>query len=187
MTEERFDMARFTRSDWLELASRLLAEEGPDGLVIERMTEAAGRTRGSFYHHFESRDAFLAALMEHWRGAVIEKVSEQFRDNPSRATIKAVLRQAPDGLNHAFEREVRRLAASEPVVRDGLRRVDHERIAGLAYLIGLVQPEVEDPQALAFLQYAALVGAQWLVESEDDPRLEGFRKIGNALFGLAEG
>lgn len=179
-------MARFTRTDWLELASRLLAEEGPAGLVIERLTEAAKRTRGSFYHHFASRDAFLAALMEHWRDKVIEAAAQPYRDNPSPETLKALLREAPHTWNHAFEREVRRLAANEPVVREGVKRVDTERIAGLAFLIGLFRPEVDDPESMAFLQYAVVVGGQWLLESDDDPRMPGIRRVGEALFGLAD-
>jgi AcrR family transcriptional regulator len=179
-------MARFNRTDWLELGSRLLADEGPGGLVIERLTEAAGRTRGSFYHHFENRDAFLAALMDHWRDKVIEQAAQPFRDNPSPAALKALLRQAPHTWDHAFEREVRRLAASQPVVREGVKRVDDERIAGLAFVIGLLRPEVEDPEAMAFLQYAMVVGAQWLLESDDDARLPALRKVGEALFGIAE-
>jgi AcrR family transcriptional regulator len=179
-------MARFTRTDWLELASRLLAEEGPSGLVIERLTEAAGRTRGSFYHHFESRDAFLAALMEHWRAKVIEQADQPYRDNPSLAALKALLRQAPDALDHAFERELRRLAASEPIVRDGVKRVDDERICGLAFLIGLFRPEMADPEAMAFIQYAVIVGGQWLLDSDDDPRLPAIRRVGAALFGLED-
>ena len=46
---------------------QLLSEEGPPALSLERLTEAAGRTKGSFYHHFQGRDGFLAALVAHWR------------------------------------------------------------------------------------------------------------------------
>jgi AcrR family transcriptional regulator len=184
--KERFTLARFTRTDWLDLASRLLAEEGPSGLVIERLTEAAGRTRGSFYHHFESRDAFLSALMEHWRDRVMEQAAQVYRDDPSPAAMKALLRHAPDTLNHAFEREVRRLAASEPVVRAGVKRVDDERISGAAFLIGLVRPEVDDPETMAIIQYAVLVGLQWLLDVDDDPRLPAIKRVAEPLFGLAD-
>jgi AcrR family transcriptional regulator len=179
-------LARFTRTDWLELATRLLAEEGPSGLVIERLTEAAGRTRGSFYHHFESRDAFLAALIEHWRDKVMEQIAQAYRDDPSPAAIKALLRQSPETLNHRFEREVRRLAASEPVVRAGLKRVDEERICGTVFLRGLVRQGAEDPEAMAIIQYAVLVGLQWLLDVDEDPRLPAIKRVAARLFGLED-
>ncbi len=71
-------------------------------------------------------------------------------------------------------------------MREGVKRVDTERIAGLAFLIGLFRPEVDDPESMAFLQYAVVVGGQWLLESDDDPRMPGIRRVGEALFGLAD-
>jgi AcrR family transcriptional regulator len=51
---------------------RASGEEGPAALTIERLTAAARRTRGSFYHRFADRDAFVRALMERWREQTIE-------------------------------------------------------------------------------------------------------------------
>src|SRR5580692_4501773 len=110
---------RFARSDWLELGERLLSEEGPQALSLERLTEAAGRTRGSFYHHFSGRDDFLAALTQHWRETVVEPAAKPYRDDPRPAAWRALLHAAPLQLNQPFERALRRLAVGEPIVRAG--------------------------------------------------------------------
>jgi len=179
-------MARFKKEDWLALGARLLSEEGAGALTIERLTEAAGRTRGSFYHHFADRDAFVRALMERWRVEVIDEWGARYQQAASPAEVRGLMREQPMQLDLAFERAARRWAASEPIVRAALDEVDRKRIEGLTCFISHLRPEVDDPAAAAFVQYAALVGLQWLIESLDDPRLPAIRKFGNRLFGLEE-
>ena len=48
--------ARLGRDDWLALGLERLAAEGPRALRLENICAAAGRTRGSFYHHFRDHD-----------------------------------------------------------------------------------------------------------------------------------
>jgi AcrR family transcriptional regulator len=177
---------RYRKEDWLDLGARLLAEEGPGALTIERLTAAAKRTRGSFYHHFEDRDAFVRALMERWREQVIDIASKRYADDPSPKAWRKLMRDGPFEIDFRFEREIRRLAASEPIVREVLKEVDRSRIEGLACLISQLRPEVEDPRSFAFIQYGALVGAQWLFDDENDPRLGMIRKTADRLFGVAE-
>ena len=39
---------RLGREDWIGLGLMLLARHGPEALTIERLTDAANKTRGSF-------------------------------------------------------------------------------------------------------------------------------------------
>jgi AcrR family transcriptional regulator len=177
--------SRFTRHDWLKLGERLLSTEGPEALNIERLTQAAARTRGSFYHHFNGRDAFLAALTQHWRSTAVEAEARPYRDDPSPIAWQALLHDAPFHLNQPFERTLRRLAAGEPIVRAGVERVDRERIDRLTFLVSQLRDDLEDPRAFATLMYAVIVGAQWLLKSADDPRASSLRLVFEALFVLA--
>ena len=179
-------MARFSREDWLALGARLLADEGPGALVIERLTAASGRTRGSFYHHFDGREAFLAALMARWRGEAIDALAARIQASPGKDALKALLREVPSGWDTKFELGVRQLAVTEPVVREALAAIDEARIQGLAAAIAILRPETDDPYSMAFIQYAATVGGQWLLPSADDPRIPALRELGNRLFGLSE-
>lgn len=176
--------SRFTNSDWLSLGERLLCEEGAAALSLERLTEAAGRTKGSFYHHFQSRDDFLAALTRRWRETVVEPAARPYRDDPRPAAWQALLHDAPLQLNQPFERAVRRLAVGEPIVRAGVERVDRERIDSLTFLVSQLRDDLEDPRAFAILMYAVIVGAQWLLKSADDPRAPSLRQMFEAVFVL---
>jgi AcrR family transcriptional regulator len=175
---------RFSKLVWLRLGERLLSDEGPAALSLERLTEAAGRTKGSFYHHFQSRDDFLAALTQHWRETVVEAAARPYRDDPRLAAWQALLRDAPLQLNQPFERAVRRLAVGEPIVRAAMEQVDRERIDSLTFLISQLRDDLEDPRAFATLIYAVIVGAQWLLKSADDPRAPALRAMVEAVFVL---
>lgn len=54
-----------TRARLLDAALQLFAEQGFDGTAVRDLEEAAGLAagRGSFYRHFESKEAVLAAVL----------------------------------------------------------------------------------------------------------------------------
>src|ERR1700679_183310 len=54
-------IGRFTRLDWLTLGEQRLSADGPGALSLERLTQAAGRGKGSFWKHFQSPPFFLSA------------------------------------------------------------------------------------------------------------------------------
>lgn len=177
-------MSRFEKSNWLELGRTLLRKEGPAALTIERMTSLAGKTRGSFYHHFGSRDVFLKALIEDWQASSLTALAKRLQNAATSEERRAVMREVALEWDGAFERQLRFLAAQEPLVSKLLAKVDDLRIQGLASMIRLLRPDVEDADAMAFVQYASVVGGQMLLRSSDDPRIPSIRKVGNQLFGL---
>jgi len=174
---------KLSRQDWLTLGEQRLSRDGPGALSLDRLTAAAGRTKGSFYHHFQSRDDFLAALVDHWRGTVVAPAARPYRDGPT--AWPALLHAAPFDLNQPFERALRRLAADEPIVRAGVERVDRERIDNLTFLVSQLRGDLQDPRAFAALMYAVIVGAQWLLKGPDDPRAPSLRQMFEAVFPLA--
>ena len=63
---------RETRTKLLNAALRLMADRGVDGVAVNEITEAADVGFGSFYNHFESKEALHTEL--------IELVFEEFAD-----------------------------------------------------------------------------------------------------------
>src|SRR6202022_2367538 len=55
---------RETRSRLLVAALNLMAEKGMEGVAINEITEAADVGFGSFYNHFESKEAIYAAVLD---------------------------------------------------------------------------------------------------------------------------
>jgi AcrR family transcriptional regulator len=60
---------RFDREAWLEAALEVLARQGQAKLRVETLARQLGVTKGSFYHHFKNREAFLKALLAYWAEA----------------------------------------------------------------------------------------------------------------------
>ena len=55
---------RETRSRLLTASLKLMAEKGMEGVAINEITEAADVGFGSFYNHFESKEAIYAAVLD---------------------------------------------------------------------------------------------------------------------------
>ncbi|MEM6375523.1 MAG: TetR/AcrR family transcriptional regulator [Pseudomonadota bacterium] len=58
---------RLGRSDWIMVALSHLIDCGIDAVQITVLARRLGVTRGSFYWHFDSREALLDALIAHWK------------------------------------------------------------------------------------------------------------------------
>lgn len=48
-----------TREQILEVAGKLLAKDGPEGLSVSQVAQLAGINRGTAYHHFQTREQLL--------------------------------------------------------------------------------------------------------------------------------
>lgn len=112
---------RETRSRLLVAALKLMAEKGMDGVAINEITEAADVGFGSFYNHFESKEAIYAALLD-W-------VFEDFAD-----AMEHVLGAISDpaevvavSVRYTVMRALRERVWGQFLVREGFsaRSVDH--------------------------------------------------------------
>src|SRR5271165_1807938 len=57
-----------TRRRLMKATYEIIAKRGLEGLVIQDITEAADVGYGSFYNHFISKDAVVAAVIDAARG-----------------------------------------------------------------------------------------------------------------------
>jgi AcrR family transcriptional regulator len=162
-------MARKSRKDWIEEGFRVLASEGDAGLTVDALCERLGRTKGSFYHHFEGRPGYVEDLLAAWeRQATDRIIASGSSAAPVKERLRAVNRQASELRNARLERAIRGWAAREPQARRVQDRVDQKRHE---FLVELCTERMRDPEAarvMAKIVQLALVGAQHL-----DPPLEG--------------
>lgn len=50
---------------WIDSGYTLFAQEGLEGIQVERLAKILDLNKSGFYHYFGSRDVFLEQLMEH--------------------------------------------------------------------------------------------------------------------------
>lgn len=173
---DRAGPGRLGRSDWLDLGLAALSEHGARGLTLETLCARAGRTRGSFYHHFAGMEAFKAAVLDRWvERDARQIVAEVARSGPDVAARRARLDTLALGVDHRLEIAVRRWAGSDAPAAAAVRRTDRERIACLADLYA--QEGAGDAHDRATIEYAAFIGLQHLgliaAEPERAHRLAG--------------
>lgn len=153
----------FHQADWLAVGLRQIVEDGMAGLTIERLCAAARKTRGSFYHHFKDHEAYVRALMQHWRKVQTDDVIAQIEASGDMEVLQHSLHTLANRLDHRLDMAVRRLAASQPIAAETVREADEAR---LAYLAKLYREASGVPTwqaaALARFDYTLFVGSQVL-------------------------
>lgn len=154
-------MARTSKADWIEGGLGLLRTEGEHALTIERLCAALGRTKGSFYHHFESADVFARALLEVWERSHTEAPIDAASREPSMAARRRTLDTAVKLLDWPLDLAVRGWALRDPDARAVVDRIDRRRIAYLESLLPRTLPRARRT-AIATLEYAAFLGAMQL-------------------------
>lgn len=171
-------MARISRNDWLDQGLDALRDGGEGALTVDGLCARLGRTKGSFYHHFEDIAAFLAALLARWEerqtSAPIHHAEAGGSPEQKRQRLSAVVRS----LDGRLELAVRAWALRDERAAVVLRRVDARRVDYLASLYASEGRARGAALLLARLEYAAFVGAQMLFS---DLSVEGARSLGHAL------
>ena len=93
------------RSQWLTAGLDALRKGGVAAVRVERLADAIGVTKGSFYHHFRDRRALLDALVDYWSREMTDAEFERI------ASLRGGL-------------EARLLALAEDVLEKGMGRYD---------------------------------------------------------------
>ena len=76
-----------TRAAVVAAARELFGSQGVGATTIQHITEAADVAKGSFYNHFDSKDAVLRAIVEETLaelGGALDVLAESMRDDPAR-------------------------------------------------------------------------------------------------------
>jgi len=104
---------RETRTKLLEAAFRLMAERGMESVAINEITEAADVGFGSFYNHFESKEAIYDALMDTFFEDFAKGLDELVKDvdDPAKAVAFSV--------RHTLLRARRDLIWGQFLLREG--------------------------------------------------------------------
>jgi len=160
---EAMAATRAPRSAWTGAALRALAAGGPDAVRVEPLARALGITKGSFYWHFDNRDALLGDVLDAWERVSVDEVIERVEDGAGAGGARVKLErlgalaaggEAALGVDPlAVDLAVRDWARRDRHVARRLRRVDDRRMAYMRSLFTSVcadEAEVEERCLLAF-------------------------------------
>ncbi|SNR50313.1 TetR/AcrR family transcriptional regulator [Puniceibacterium sediminis] len=147
---------------WLEAAYQLLIEQGVEAVKVMPLAKRVGLSRTSFYGHFDSREALLAALIARWRakntGNMIAR-AEAFSETIAEAVLNLFdcwLR--PDLFDSQLDFAIRNWALGDPDLRAVLEATDQERIAAIRAMFLRFGFAEADAQVRAFTVYYTQIG-----------------------------
>ena len=147
----------------LDAAARAVRRQGYAGVGVAEVMKEAGLTHGGFYAHFKSRDALLAAAIEHAGQDSGKSLTRRIAAlqaqgvSPVGALVEAYL---ADIHLTSCERGcvVAALGSEMPRQEAGLAEVSRQRVSALVERARAALPP-EAPAERAFLLASTLVGA----------------------------
>jgi AcrR family transcriptional regulator len=153
--------ARLGAGDWEAAALEALAESGLAGVAVEPLARRLGVTKGSFYWHFQDREALLRATLARWEKEYTERVIKAVAEitDPRARLVRlmtdvTVARRA-DRIHVALG-----AATSDPLVGATLARVSRRRLAYLEECyraLGLSRGVAKKRALLAYAAYLGLI------------------------------
>jgi AcrR family transcriptional regulator len=139
--------AQLSKDDWLQLALEVLDQSGIEAVRVLPLSKRLGVTRGSFYWHFESREALLHEMLEYWEreltDTVIKRV-EIIEDPLSR--LQNVLIQVMLHQRNRYDRAVAAWGLFDVHVGPSYRRVVMKRLEYLESLIRECDPQLDEAE-----------------------------------------
>ncbi len=114
---------RLTPEIWADAALEAIEQGGLSSVAVEPLARLLGVTKGSFYWHFENRDALIRAAMRQWEKRAIHAIAEASRITDPRVRLRSLILSSADRTTAKLDLAVS-LVAGDPRVRPFARRVD---------------------------------------------------------------
>ena len=168
--------AEDTRTRILDAAERLVLEHGFGSTTIDAVLDAAGSSKGAFFHHFSSKAELGRALVERYALADVHQleammaVAEAASDDPADQLI-------------AFVAEFERLAAQLPGATPGCLFVS------FIYEADLVGPGIEEVVAASIVTWRERILDKLVRAADQHPGLAevDLPSLADQIFVVFEG
>ncbi|MBQ4847466.1 TetR/AcrR family transcriptional regulator [Pseudoalteromonas sp. MMG005] len=151
---------QLSKAQWLEKALTQLVKFGPQQLKIANLCQNFEVTKGSFYHHFKSRDDFVHALMQYWYEQTTVNFIAQANTQSSPLEKLQKLDQVIASNNIEAEIHIRAWSLTETFIVTHLEKIDSQRQAFLASCyqqLGLNPEQATDLAAISYAQFLGLL------------------------------
>jgi AcrR family transcriptional regulator len=152
------------REAWISAAFCILADDGVEGLRIERIAKKLNVSKGPFYWRFADRAELLRAILQHWKsertGRLIEAIAGI---HTPRGRLEELMKLALEGTYQSIdiarlEGAFRAWAAHDREAAELVSEVDAERLRYLETELSIMGASTAEAKALGHGIYLALIG-----------------------------
>jgi AcrR family transcriptional regulator len=153
--------------DWVAAALAAIAEGGLAAVAVEPLAHRLGASKGSFYWHFDNRDALLTAALAHWEEQYTAAVTaENARAGADPVQRLRLLIRRVTALAETDSVYVALIAtATHPAVAPVLARITRQRIDYTATLFRDIGFSAREARYRSLLAYSAHLGHTELARS----------------------
>jgi AcrR family transcriptional regulator len=143
---------------WVKAAQALIIREGVPAVAVEPLAQALGVTKGSFYWHFDNRDALIKAALSDWEQDQSADVVARYGGIADpRRRLRVLLFAAFEDVENGLFFAALALSGEDPRVAPFLRRATERRLtfgAEAFRALGLTETEARQRALLAYAAYA---------------------------------
>ena len=194
-----------SKAKLLDAALRVIRTKGYSATRIEDVCEAAGLTKGSFFHHFKSKEELALAAAEHWNvmtGEFFRSAPYNLLPDPVDRLLayvdfrKAILQGKLPEFTCLVGTMVQEVYETHPSIRDACDKSIREHAAMLELEIvkatHMHRMNAEwSEESLALYMQAVIQGAFILAKAEGGPKvaaacLDHLRRYLEMLFNRSE-
>jgi AcrR family transcriptional regulator len=157
-----------------------IVEGGVAAVAVEPLAARLGATKGSFYHHFDNRDALIVAALQDWERQETEAVIARMALIPDPGErLRAIMAAALADRAGAIRDAALVASASHPLVKPVVARVTKRRLTYMTEVcleMGLAPEQARRRVLLLYSSYLGLFDylRAGLNDSLDDDELRAY-------------
>jgi AcrR family transcriptional regulator len=169
-------------SDWINAAMEAIVEGGVAAVAVEPLAARLGATKGSFYHHFQNRDALIAAALEDWERQQTEAIIVRMALIPEPAErLRAIMAAALADRAGAIRDAALVASATHPLVKPVVARVTERRLTYMTQVCTEIGMPPDRARRRVLLLYSSYLGLfdylrAGLGDSVDDAELGAYTR-----------
>lgn len=131
-------------ADLLDAAIRVLSRDGMGALTLDAVAREAGVSKGGLTHHFATKDALIAAMLEHFAQRLLRELDRFAADDPDLGgrRVRAMMKVAYPELREPAGTRPRRKKMS---VVDPAATSEAQQLFYAAIAASVVNPKLLDP------------------------------------------
>lgn len=154
---------KLSREEWILTATQVLATGGIDQVRVDKLAKQLKITRGSFYHHFSSRNDLLMSILDKWRLKATESVIARIQDSSDDPVEQiTTLMNLPITGKRSFEGasieiSIRAWARRDKLARSAVEEVDKYRLSFINSIFTNLGHKPDRADDLANLVYSYIV------------------------------
>jgi len=159
------ERVRLSKESWLNHTLTKIGEVGVGNIQIESLAKELNVTKGSFYWHFQNRDALLSETLEYWYRSATKAIGLAAQRNFEgpvdrlRYFFTLAFNRRPDVPGGPVERALHEWARTSKIAEKTTRQVDEDRISLIAdaYVeLGMIEQQARQTATMAVAQITGL-------------------------------